>query len=256
MSHLPSVLNTQLQSTSSPVAWPDNCQLAVASLFPHTSAESQASSVQACVWFKCTELFSEIFACLNHLSSQMNYCRQMDFSTLAPTLLLTSCIPSSAQQGGGSSVCVSVQWKGIACIEPSREHDLCLTDTNRSEHGLCLLLLVFLHSLAVKSQWPYPLQTYRFCSYFPPSPVLGSGSSLLRDDGIWDGAVSEVLSGLKVVGVQKGTRKRAQSLGVQRAGRLHVWKWEQEFGGSATTLNFVYNDLLPNLVSKSCRVKS
>lgn len=45
MAHLPGVLNTQLQSTMSPVAWPDNCQFAVASLLPHSSAARQASIV-------------------------------------------------------------------------------------------------------------------------------------------------------------------------------------------------------------------
>lgn len=44
MAHLPHVLNAQLQSTTSPVAWPDDCQVAVAFLFPHTSAERQAST--------------------------------------------------------------------------------------------------------------------------------------------------------------------------------------------------------------------
>lgn len=84
---------------------------------------------------------------------------------------------------------------------------------------------------------------YSFRSYFSPSPELCSGSSLLRDGGICVGAVIEVLSGLKVIGVQKGRRKRnngtALSQGMQRVGRLHVWKWEQEFGGNATTLKMI-----------------
>lgn len=91
-----------------PTLWPG---LTAASLLLHLSSHTpmQKGRLQLSVRSKCTELFSEIFASLNHLSSQINYCVQMDFFALAPTLPLTSCIPF-LYPTGCRNFCLSHEW--------------------------------------------------------------------------------------------------------------------------------------------------
>lgn len=123
----------------------------------------QKGRLQLCVWFRCTELFSETFASLNYLSSQINYCMQMGFFALAsppPADLPPLALHSRMEEVLSWPVCSGKEWQAS-----KHQGDI----TYASLIPVLFLLAGLSAELVCAESVSVPFANIQFSVCFPPS---------------------------------------------------------------------------------------